>query len=285
MIGLFDYDLAICFYLLQGGHLFIPYERNGISRVLLDDKFSYLEERINGLKRPPEKLFCRSERNGTYTISLLEPQKHLLKDFLQKYCSELVNNRIYDIRYQLGWTRSREYFIQWLLESDCDLSNYYTDSVFTMPLLAPDLMKLDYNMNIRVESIDSEHKEMSDDYLNYLAKGFVFECSLDLSSIVEKQGKPKSKAIEIEPKRKKFSRQQQKLYDFLERKAKGGKFDFAKYDLREFAPISGNGLSSAINRLNEQYQEIYCTEEKLIEFDRGVGKYILQNIWGYKTSD
>lgn len=257
-----------------------------MTKEALDSSFDSLESTINGSDTPQDMLLCRDVQNNDYVVSVGEPQKHKLKDYLQKYCDELENDRLYTEELQtFEWKPIRQEYVKKLVESHYNLNCYHITNVYDLYLVAPELMKFDYNIKIEIDSRFVPQHNSSSCHELFCRKNFKFNCTLNLSSIVEEQKKPKPKVIETEPKRKKFSRQQQKLYNFLKRKAKGDKFDFAKYDLREFAPISGNGLSSAINRLNKQYQEIYTTEEKLIEFDRGIGKYILQDIWGYKDSD
>lgn len=285
MQRIFSYNLAVLFYLLQDKTLRIPLT-NRMTKEALNSSFDSLESTINGSDTPQDMLLCREVQNNDYVVSVGEPQKHILKNYLQQYCEDIVNNRLYTEELQtFEWKHERQKFIKELVESHYNLNCYHVLDVYKLYLIAPELLRFDYKIKIEIDSRFVPQHNSSSCHELFCRKNFKFNCTLNLSSILEEQKKPKSKVIETKPKRKNFSRQQQKLYNFLKRKAKKGHDKFAKYDLREIVPLGGNALISAINRLNKQYQEIYSTEEKLIEFNRRAERFILNKNWNYDTSE
>lgn len=291
MKRLSDYDLAILFLLLRGGKLRIPYERNGIPLRILQDKFAVLENTAGRIlmSKEPELLFEKNIVNGVFELSLLIPQKHLLKDYLQKYCLNLVADRLRYKENVIEWKIARQEFIKKLVESHYNLNWFHTTSITDIHLLAPDLMKLDYSLNITVNRMDSPlqcNGMVVKQILDSFYESLNFKCSLNVSSIVEKQEEAKPQTVELEPKQKGFTHQQEKIFNFLKRKAKCGTFSFTKYDFEPYvSSLKGNALNSAISKLNMRYKERYNTEKKLIEFNRGEGVYILNNVWNYKNFD
>lgn len=270
-----SYNLALLFYFLQGKTLSIPYIDKRIPKETLDSMVDNLEDIANSSKHP---LFNKEVQNGLYIVSLEEPQKHILKDYLEKYCTELVNDRL-ETRNQnvYNWGYARQEFIKRL--APLNLNCFISTNIYDMPQLAPELIKLHSNGGY---SLEIEIKPVT----NHISvESFNFKCSLNLSGIVEEHKKTNASVIreKKEQKRKAFSRQQQKLYNFLKRRAKDGQREFAKYDLRELVPLGNNALNSALNRLNKQHQEIHNTDKKLIEFNRGKGKFILNNEWNFDT--
>jgi len=303
MQRLSDYDLAILFYLLQGSVLHIPYEANKIPLSKLQRKFISLGRIVN-IIRESGKVFENDVHNGIYTLSLIEERKRILKEYLQRYYELLVAGYLKSKTNVLQWKVAREEFEQRV--SNYNLNDFHTNSVEDIPLIIPELLELDYDLNIKILKDSEPECIIEGNTLENFYRNFRFECSLDLNIFQKRHQEftnmlSKSEPVkvsdileesnstiieeQVEPKRKKFSRQQQKMYNYLERKAKGGNFSFTKYDLSNFAPINGNGLSSAINRLNKQYQEIYNTENELIKYDRSAEGYVLNNVWGYKISD
>ena len=288
MQRIFSYNLAILFYLLQDKTLRIPIT-NRVTKEALDSSFDSLESTINGSDTPQDMLFCRNIQNNDYIVSVEEPQKLILKDYLQKYCKELMNDHLYTeelLTYE--WKHERQKFIKNLVEAHYNLNCYHVSNVYELYLIVPELLRFDYKINIEIDTrFIPQHSRGSCHELFY-RENFKFNCTLNLSSIVEKQEEVKPHTEETEPKS--FSTQQQKyMYSFFEDKAKSGKFSFFQHELIKAFFYNNtstkkkkvNALNSAINRLNKQYQMIYDTENYLIKYDRGENMYILKNIWNY----
>lgn len=277
MRRIFSYNLAILFYFLQGKTLSVPYIANRIPKETLDSLFDNLESIINN-SNSAQNLFYRKIENDFYIVTVEEPQKHILKDYLQEYCEELVNDRL-ETRNQnvLKWNYVRQEFIKRL--APLNLNCFISTNIYDMPQLAPELIKLDdggYKLELK---IDTARERISEESFN-------FKCSLNLSSIVEKQEKAKPHTEETEPKQNGFTPQQEKLFNFLDRKAKSGAFSFTKYDFKPYvSSLKGNVLNSALSKLRKRYKEIYNTDEDLIKYDRGEGVFILKNVWNYNTFD
>ncbi len=287
MRRIFSYNLAILFYFLQGKTLSIPYVANRIPKETLDSLFDNLESIVNS-SNSAQNVFYREVENDFYIVSVKEPQRDILKDYLQKYCEELVNDRL-ETRNQnvLKWNYVRQEFIKRL--APLNLNCFISTNIYAMPQLAPELIKLHdnggYDLDIKIDTANESVSEES----------FSFKCSLNLSGILEEPTEPKSKSKKKDPKqeaeqekrkRTKFTRKTGKLYNHLKCKAKAGKFNFAKSDLtNNKLDITMKTLYMAVKRLNEQYQEIYDTEKILLKGDRGEGEYILEDVWRYKDFD
>ena len=112
MRRIFSYNLAILFYFLQGKTLSIPYVANRIPKETLDSLFDNLESIVNS-SNSAQNVFYREVENDFYIVSVKEPQRDILKDYLQKYCEELVNDRL-ETRNQnvLKWNYVRQEFIK-----------------------------------------------------------------------------------------------------------------------------------------------------------------------------
>ena len=284
MQRIFSYNLAVLFYLLQDKTIRIPLT-NRMTKEALDSSFDSLESTINGSDIQQDKLLCRDIQNNDYVVSVGEPQKHKLKDYLQKYCDELENDRLYTEELQtFEWKPLRQEYVKKLVESHYNLNCYHITNVYDLYLVAPELMKFDYNIKIEIDSRFVPQHNSSSCHELFCRKNFKFNCTLNLSSIVEKQEEAKPHTEETEPKQNGFTHQQEKIFNFLERKAKCGTFSFTKYDFEPYvSSLKGNALNSAISKLNMRYKERYNTEKKLIEFNRGEGVYILNNVWNYKN--
>ena len=293
MQRIFSYNLAILLYLLQDKTLRIPFTGK-IRREDLDSSFDSLESTINGSDTLQDKLLCRDIENNNYVVSLKEHQKLILKDYLQKYCEELVNDRLYTEELPTyEWKHERQEFIKELVESHYNLNCYHVLDVYKLYLVAPELMRFDYKIKIEIDTRFIPQSSGGSCHELFFHGNFKFNCTLNLSNILEEQEKAKPHVEEPETRRKTFTRKQQMLYDYFEHKAKSGKFSFFKSDLikaffnnrTSTKKQKENALNSAISKLNMQYKEIYNTEEKLIEFDRGEEMYIMKNVWNYKTFD
>lgn len=179
MRRIYSYNLAILFYFLQGKTWSIPIT-NKVRKEALDSLFDNLESIV-----ATQDIFCREIQNDSYIVSVEEPQKHILKDYLQEYCEELVNDRL-ETRNQnvLRWNFARQEFIKRL--APLNLNCFISTNIYDMPQLAPELIKLDDNGGYTLEiSIDTARERISEE-------SFSFKCSLNLSGIVEEQKKTKT---------------------------------------------------------------------------------------------
>lgn len=179
MRRIYSYNLAILFYFLQGKTWSIPIT-NRVRKEALASLFDNLESIV-----ATQDVFCREIQNDSYIVSVEEPQKHILKDYLEKYCTELVNDRL-ETRNQnvLRWNFARQEFIKRL--APLNLNCFISTNIYDMPQLAPELIKLDDNGGYTLEiSIDTVRERISEE-------SFSFKCSLNLSGIVKEQEKTKT---------------------------------------------------------------------------------------------
>lgn len=287
------HTLAIYFYLLQGKTLSIPYVANRIPKEELDSWCDKLERIVNralidtkNTKRQSEDLFSRKESNGVYELSLLEQQGDILKDYLLKYCEDLVNDNLETTEHNTHqWDYVRQAFIEKLKNSHYNLKCFHAKSIEDIYPLAPELIWLHgrsgYELHIRINT-GLEYTSRYETLDDYLKEIFSFKCSADLSGMV----KTKPHAEQIQLIRTDFTPQQQKMYDFLEDSAKLGVFGIERTELERFISSSAgdNALHEAIRKLNKQYQEIYNTDVKLLKYVEE-NSYALENVWNYRTRD
>lgn len=196
MRRLTNYDLIMLFYLLQGGTLEIPYEEIRLSEDAIYRKFDTLEYMIVAeAKQRTGNLFCGRGKDGVYEISLPRANKNILEIYLQKYCSELMNDHLKGRFNVLKWNVARQEFIKRLVESNYNLNDLHISSIRSIHSLVPELIKFDYDLDItigkRVSSPANADQPVSRSFAN-LYKNFKFECTLNLSSIVEELKKTTS---------------------------------------------------------------------------------------------
>lgn len=203
-----SYTLAIYFYLLQGKTLSIPYVANRIPREELDLWCDKLERIVNRAltacqdsERQAEKLFLRKKNNGIYEISLLEQQRSILKEFLQKYCEDLTNENLKTVEHNTHeWDYTRKTFIEKLKDKHYNLKCFHSKSIKDIYQLAPELIRLcdngGYTLVVKINAglgYTSGHGALDD----YLKRILSFKCSLDLSGIVEEQKKKRPIVINV----------------------------------------------------------------------------------------
>ena len=81
-----------------------------------------------------------------------------------------------------------------------------------------------------------------------------------------------------------FAPSVQDLYDYIKRYAPAKNYEIYKEDLigedRRNKLYCGMGeLTTAVNRLNQQYKEISGSDKPLMKYDKFLNCYIITNIW------
>jgi len=143
---------------------------------------------------------------------------------------------------------------------------YYNDQIFIHN------MSIEFDENLNVKS---------------------FDCYADFTGFVNYANEPKetksptsSKVTTSKPKRKRthFSDSVQDLYDYIKKYAPAKNYEIYKEDLigddRRNKLYCGMGeLTTAVNRLNNQYKEIYGLDKPLMKYDKFLDCYLIQNVW------
>ncbi len=120
-----------------------------------------------------------------------------------------------------------------------------------------------------------------------------FDCYADFTGFVNytdelKETKPSTSSKVTTStyirKRTHFSESVQDLYDFIKRYAPAKNYEIYKEDLigedRRNKLYCGMGeLTTAVNRLNKQYKEIYGLDKPLMKYDKFLECYLIQNVW------
>lgn len=112
-----------------------------------------------------------------------------------------------------------------------------------------------------------------------------FKCIIDCSDFVEDTKKQKPQIKQSKSKRRThFAPSVQDLYDYIKRYAPAKNYEIYKEDLigedRRNKLYCGMGeLTTAVNRLNQQYKEISGSDKPLMKYDKFLNCYIITNIW------
>lgn len=113
-----------------------------------------------------------------------------------------------------------------------------------------------------------------------------FKCIVDCTDFVEGTKKQKQQVQQNNngKQRKHFSPSVQDLYDYIKRYAPAKNYEIYKEDLigedRRNKLYCGMGeLTTAVNRLNQQYKEISGSTKTLMKYDKFLDCYIITNIW------
>lgn len=144
--------------------------------------------------------------------------------------------------------------------------------------------------NEYLKRIDISNTEIGFDSDNKL----VFKCVISAQEFVEKYGKdssteynehtPISKTNKSKKARKRFAPSVQDLYDYIKKYAPAKNFEIYKEDLigedRRNKLYCGMGeLTTAVNRLNQQYKEISNSDITLMKYDKFLDCYKITDIW------
>ncbi len=112
-----------------------------------------------------------------------------------------------------------------------------------------------------------------------------FKCIIDCFDFVEDTKKQKPQIKQSKSKRRThFAPSVQDLYDYIKRYAPAKNYEIYKEDLigedRRNKLYCGMGeLTTAVNRLNQQYKEISGSDKPLMKYDKFLNCYIITNIW------
>lgn len=279
MRRIYSYNLAILFYFLQGKTWSIPIT-NRVRKEALDSLFDNLESIV-----ATQDIFCRKIQNDSYIVSVEEPQKHKLKDYLQKYCDELENDHLYTEELQtFEWKPIRQEYVKKLVESHYNLNCYHITNVYDLYLVAPELMKFDYNIKIEIDSRFVPQHNSSSCHELFCRKNFKFNCTLNLSSILEEQEKTKTVKAASQRQNKTsnkfhFTKSQLYLLGLIQERIETGNDSVITLDDLEriYSPKKDDSelktsldmrMSNNVSKLNTEFKKI-------------TGKYILEKTDSY----
>lgn len=227
---------------------------------------------------------CLNVNIQNFTITLSIANRGLLNTYLKNYVDEL-NQGIYTdidsisvLKEELIATRNRNktpsnYPIHDIRFIPCILSEYFQNEAFIS------------RVNIQAESTDNvdypikiydyyEDGEPTGDFYNNYEDYFDWEVCVNLEGYIkpeattEKSQKPK--AIK---KKKKFSKDEKRLFNFLINSANSGIFVVTKTELLPYCNKSSFDVIK--NRLNNKYNEIYKKDIKLLSYNRTDEQYVI----------
>ena len=143
---------------------------------------------------------------------------------------------------------------------------YYNDQIFIHN------MSIEFDENLNVKSFDC-YADFTG-FVNYAVEPKKTETSTDSDVTISK----------YKHKRTHFSASVQDLYDYVKRYAPAKNYEIYKEDLigedRRNKLYCGMGeLTTAVNRLNNQYKEIYGLYKPLMKYDKFLDCYLIQNVW------
>lgn len=239
-----------------------------------DMLYDYNEKCIEG--NPLFKLEYEniSDAKTKILFSIKDKEKCIqaLNEYLSNYCCDCIYNDEANI---LTRDAQDKQLYELLAENDYNLCNFVVNDIKYLKAICYN----EYQKKITIGNISLDF-----DASNKLT----FKCIINASEFVEDYGK----SITIKnvnndkPKkhRQHFAPSIQVLYDYLKKYAPAKNYEIYKSDLigedRKNKLYCGMGeLTTAVNRLNEQYKEISNTDITLMKYDKFLDCYTITNIW------